>query len=341
MKMIKSYIPPLDIDGKEVVQMKVGGEMISGKKEVAEAFTSAMTRAIAKNPTSPTDIAEYKGFKIAVSYDPFTKVHRGTLKGAVEYPFELGSSESGNMTRIENVIASVPKRTDVVCNDIERMKTELADSLNEVNMPFEHEAELAEKKQELEHLTEEINADKVKGKITPEQPESTAVQSEEKQTVPEKTDNQIMTADINSEDNADKPEKQEQPEKLNIKWKQNGKEMRITYDINADNKVTSYVDGKENGHCKPDELVVSKIGENEQKNFPPEITKCVKPLNLAFSSKMAMHIREFAEKVKNAYKQFSSRETSMFSRDKIMTDEFKPTSNKGEKTQPEQQAHSQ
>lgn len=333
IKMIKSYVPPLDIDGKETVQMKIGGEMISGKKEVAEAFTSAMTRAIAKNPTKPTDIAEYKGFKIAVSYDPFTKVHKGLLKGAVNYPFELGNSESGNMMRIENVIASVPRRTDIVCNDIEKMKTELADSLKEVSMPFEHEAELVEKKQELDRLTEEINADKVKGKIAPEQPESTVAESVEKKDLSENNNKQESPTDI-------KPEQQEQSETLNIKWRQNGKEMKISFDSSAEKQITAYADGKETGKCSADELTVTKIPDNEQKNYPDGITKCVKPLNIAFGSKMAMHISDFAKKVKDMCQKITGNEKSLFSRDKIMSDKFKPTSSKDEK-KPNPQEHSQ
>ncbi|MCI9409917.1 MAG: hypothetical protein HFJ89_08910 [Oscillospiraceae bacterium] len=74
----------------------------------------------------------------------------------------LASSESGNLTRIDNAIASVPIRIERYCNELDRIKTELADSQKEVNQPFEHEAELAEKKQALERLTDDINADKVK-----------------------------------------------------------------------------------------------------------------------------------------------------------------------------------
>ena len=61
-------------------------------------------------------------------------------------------------------------RIERYCNELDRIKTELADSQKEVNQPFEHEVELAEKKQELERLTDEINADKVKGEIPPKQP---------------------------------------------------------------------------------------------------------------------------------------------------------------------------
>ncbi len=169
---IKAYVPKKDIDGKEVFEMKVGNTLYTDKKEAAEAFMTAMTKAVIGNPKNPTDIAEYKGFKVAVSYDSFAKSYTGYIKSANSYAFDLGSSESGNLTRIDNAIASVPMRIERYCNELDRIKTELADSQKEVNQPFEHEAELAEKKQELERLTDEINADKVKGKISPEQPDS-------------------------------------------------------------------------------------------------------------------------------------------------------------------------
>lgn len=82
---------------------------------------------------------------------------------------------------------------------------------------------------------------------------------------------------------------------------------------------------------------MSKISDNEQKNYPPEITKCVKSLNLAFSSKMAMYIRTFAEKVNTADKGISKRKTFLFSRDKIMSDDFKPTSEKTSDKPPQQE----
>ena len=172
--MIKGYVPKKDIDGKDVFEMKIGNAVYTDKKEAAEAFMNAMTNAVMENPKAKTDIAENKGFKIAVSYDSFSRSHIGHIKGKNSYPFDLGSSESGNLTRIDNAITSISMRIGIYCNELERIKTELADSKKEVNQPFEHEAELEEKKQELDRLTDEINADKVKGEITPEQPESSA-----------------------------------------------------------------------------------------------------------------------------------------------------------------------
>lgn len=313
-EMIKGHIPKKDIDGQEIFEMKVGNTLYVDKKEAAEALKVAMTSAVVGNPDKQTEIAEYKGFKIAVSYDSFIKSYTGHLKGENSYQFELGSSESGNMTRIDNAIAAVPLRIDGACNELERLKTELADSIKEVDKPFEHEEELEEKKQELERLTDEINDDKVKGEIAPEQPE-------------------------NTEKSAEKPEKQtDKPDNLNIKWRQNDKELRITYDSTAENKITAYADGKEIGHCTPDELTVTKISESEQKKYPDGITKCVEPLNLAFSNKMSMHIREFAVRVKEAEKPVSRDDKALFSRDRIMSDEFKPTSEKTSDT-PKQQEH--
>lgn len=308
-KTINNFQPKKDIDGKEVFEMKIGDTVYTDKKEAAEAFDKTMKIAVMGNPKGMTEIAEYKGFKIDVSYDGFCKRYYGNLNGANSYPIEFGSSESGNITRIDNTIASVPKRIDKVCNELERLKVELADSKKEINQPFEYESELEEKKQELERLTDEINADKVNGEILPEQPESTS-------------------HNIQAAASEEQPEQSEKPKTLNIKWRQNDKELRISYDSSAENKITSFSDGKEVGHCSVDELTVSRISENEQKNYPADINKCVKPLNLAFSSKMAMHIRTFAEKVKTAEKDTDRSNTALFSREKIMSDDFKPTSGK-------------
>ena len=171
-KAINDYIPKKDIDGKDVFEMKIENSVYTDKKEAAEALKNAMAKAVIGNPDKQTDIAEYKGFTIAVSYDSFSKTQIGHLKRANSYSFEFGSSESGNLTRIDNAVASVPMRIEKACSELERLKTELADSIKEVDKPFEHEAELEEKKQELERLTDEINADKVKGEISPEQPEN-------------------------------------------------------------------------------------------------------------------------------------------------------------------------
>ena len=308
-KTINNFQPKKDIDGKEVFEMKIGDTVYTDKKEAAEAFDKTMKIAVMGNPKGMTEIAEYKGFKIDVSYDGFCKRYYGNLNGANSYPIEFGSSESGNITRIDNTIASIPKRIDKVCNELERLKVELADSKKEINQPFEYESELEEKKQELERLTDEINADKVNGEIPPEQPESTS-------------------HSIQAAASEEQPEQSEKPKTLNIKWRQNDKELRISYDSSAENKITSFSDGKEVGHCSVDELTVSRISENEQKNYPADINKCVKPLNLAFSSKMAMHIRTFAEKVKTAEKDTDRSNTALFSREKIMSDDFKPTSGK-------------
>lgn len=308
-KTINNFQPKKDIDGKEVFEMKIGDTVYTDKKEAAEAFDKTMKIAVMGNPKGMTEIAEYKGFKIDVSYDGFCKRYYGSLNGANSYPIEFGSSESGNITRIDNTIASVPKRIDKVCNELERLKVELADSKKEINQPFEYESELEEKKQELERITDEINADKVNGEIPPEQPESTS-------------------HSIQAAASEEQPEQSEKPKTLNIKWRQNDKELRISYDSSAENKITLFSDGKEVGHCSVDELTVSRISENEQKNYPADINKCVKPLNLAFSSKMAMHIKTFAEKVKTAEKDTDRSNTALFSREKIMSDDFKPTSGK-------------
>ena len=79
---IKNFIPEKDVDGKEKFIMKVGGTTYEDKKEAAEAFKRASLDSLVGNPNKFIDIAEYKGFKVAVSYDTFTKSMIASLKGA-------------------------------------------------------------------------------------------------------------------------------------------------------------------------------------------------------------------------------------------------------------------
>lgn len=311
---IRNYKAPIDENGKEAFEMKVGNTVYTDKKEAAEALKSAMSKAIIGNPKKQTEIAEYKNFKIAVSYDSFTKSYIGCAKGAEKYPIEFGSSEIGNITRIDNVIASVPGRIDNLCNALEFLKKQLSDSKAEVSRPFEHETELEEKKQELEQLTNEINADKINGNISPEQPESTV-------NTPDKTE---KTSEDKSED---------KPSALNIKWQQNGKEIKIVFDSNAEDKIKAFVDGKESGHCSPEQFVVTDV----KGDYPDNITKCISPLNIAFSEATVSHINEFSKKIGITSKEKDTACKPLFSRNRIMSDEFKPTSSKENSTPPTQQ----
>ena len=322
-KLIKSYVPQLDEDGKEKFIMKVGNITYDDKKTAAEAFKNAMTASVIGNPNKQTDIAEYKGFKISVGYDSWRNTYTAQLKGSNAYPFDLGTSEIGNMTRIDNIIASVPIRIDNACNELERLKTEIEDSKRELEVPFEHEAELQEKQQEFQQLSDEIEADKLNGKTAPEQPESTVVTSD---SLSEKSV-QIAQAETKQ---AELSEKNEQtPSNLNIRWTQGEKKILITYDNNAENKVAAYVDNKKVGQCSPEQLIITATNGD----YPKHITKCIEPLNIAFSNNTSDFVEKFIERVKNAH-QINSKANPMFNRDKIMADEFKPTSEKNNDKSP-------
>ena len=260
------------------------------------------------------------------------------IKGANSYHFELGKSETGNITRIDNMINSVPKRIDEACNELQRLKTELDDSIAESQKPFAHEAELQAKEQELQQLTDEINADKLNGKIAPNQPESTeknAISKDNSQTANkvELTKSSDEPVTITSDDNTNKENfDKNAPDNLNLKWKQNGKEFTIAYDSKADgDKVSLSVNGKIVSHCSPERLeVCNPIG-----NYPPQITKGINALNVAFSENTAIYAEKFIDKVKVAHEINSKKPNILFSRERIMSDEFKPKSEKNQDKPPE------
>ena len=62
---------------------------------------------------------------MSVAFDTFHKVFRMTLKGSISYPVDLSTDTFGNITRINNVLRSLPER-------LEKSKGQLANLHNEV-----------------------------------------------------------------------------------------------------------------------------------------------------------------------------------------------------------------
>lgn len=206
---------------------------------------------------------------------------------------------------------------------------------------------LADKTRELDELTDAINEDRINGKEAPEQPESTAPETAEPtatdkpdNTQPDIPDKSAEPVQENKPQQTADNQQKEKSETLNIKWKQHGREMRITFDSNAEKQISAYADNKLIGQCSPDELAVTPFERTGNEKAPDDVTNCVKPLNLAFSSKMAMHIKEFANKVKELCKKLPKRENTLFSKKEIMSDKYTPTSSKQDNTQAAEQEHS-
>lgn len=72
---------------------------------------------------------------------------------------ELGKDARGNLTRIDNALAAIPDRLQMVKDKLENVQRQLSMSKAELGKPFPQEKELQEKSARLAQLNAELNID--------------------------------------------------------------------------------------------------------------------------------------------------------------------------------------
>jgi len=91
----------------------------------------------------PVNIGSYRGFELTGIRSLFDKPTM-TLQGKGNYNVDLGTSPSGNLTRIDNVIDAMDERVSNSYRLIEQYNDNIESSKLEVKKPFEHEDKLKE-----------------------------------------------------------------------------------------------------------------------------------------------------------------------------------------------------
>ena len=107
-----------------------------------------------------TDVSEkigkYREFNIYSYFDSYAKEFKGFLQNETKHYLDFGTSESGNITRMDNVLDELSSKLDIQKKNLERLKDELEKSKEEVQKPFEQVAVLAEKRQRLNEVNKLI-----------------------------------------------------------------------------------------------------------------------------------------------------------------------------------------
>ncbi len=142
---------------KEQFSMQIGNKTYTDKKEAGTALIE-MCKAVKATDIS-TNIGEYAGFKLAVSFDSFNHKFVMNVKGQLSHNMEVGSDPLGNITRINNLLESIPKHLEETKTKLETVEHQLETAKIEVQKPFEKEAELAEKLDRLSALNALLNMD--------------------------------------------------------------------------------------------------------------------------------------------------------------------------------------
>lgn len=157
IQKVSEYSAPIDIDGEEQFSVKLDGKVFTDKAEANTALLELCTKSSSKNPNKETVIGEYKGFSIAVSFDTFDKCFKAHLKGNMTYTTDISSSQQArNFTKFDNLLNSLPTRLANVQNELNLAETNLENGKQQLDKPFEYEAELQEKEARLITLIAEL-----------------------------------------------------------------------------------------------------------------------------------------------------------------------------------------
>ena len=112
---------------------------------------------IAMDSDQPVKLGKYKGFNLQIVYYPFGKEFHVQLVGAGIHDTQLGADVSGNITRINNVVNSIPEKITAAQNSLEQLEKQLQNAKDELAQPFAQATELAEKSKRLAELDALLN----------------------------------------------------------------------------------------------------------------------------------------------------------------------------------------
>lgn len=125
-----------------------------------KAGTAIIERCKAMTSADPVYIGEYRGFKMILSFDTFSKEHKLNLQGALSYSISLGTDAFGNIQRIDNGLESMQKRLEESKSALEETRTQFETAKAESKKEFPQEEELNEKLKRLSALDALLNMDK-------------------------------------------------------------------------------------------------------------------------------------------------------------------------------------
>ena len=119
----------------------------------------------------PKPIGSYRGFTMELTFDSFSKEYVLTLVGSLRHSTPLGADIFGNITRLDNLIASFPERLSACEERLADTKTQLENAKTEVERPFPQEQELSDKTARLAELNALLDMDHTENEIVEGEPE--------------------------------------------------------------------------------------------------------------------------------------------------------------------------
>jgi N12 class adenine-specific DNA methylase/adenine-specific DNA methylase len=136
--------------------MVVRGDSLTDKDNAGAAILEACKEV---KGLEPMEIGSYRGFTVSLSVEGFGQDFILTLKGQMTHRVTLGTDARGNLIRIDNALADMPKRLQNVQAQLENLHSQMDAAKAEIGKPFPQEAELAQKSSRLAELNALLDID--------------------------------------------------------------------------------------------------------------------------------------------------------------------------------------
>ena len=142
-KINKDGFSPMIIDGKEYSEKADAGKKLL---ECTQLLKSMEVK----------EIGEYRGFKMEISFDSFSKNIKLKLKNKFSYSIDLGTDINGNITRINNCLENIVKDIPLEREKLDNTKFQLQNAKEESQKEFPQEQLLKEKLKKLDEINAEL-----------------------------------------------------------------------------------------------------------------------------------------------------------------------------------------
>ncbi len=151
-----AHIKAQPVISEGISAMTVMNKTYTDKEDAGKAVLLACKSVKAKENI---DIGSYKGFGMSLSYDSFTQEFHLDLQRNLTYTVTLGTSETGNIVRIDNTLDSIEKRLENAKEQLDTLNDQLETAKSELGKPFPQEEELQSKLSRLSELNSLLNID--------------------------------------------------------------------------------------------------------------------------------------------------------------------------------------
>ncbi len=156
------------LDKEADFNITIGKTVYTEKEQAREAFMDA-TRTCMR-AREAVEIGSYKGFKLLCEYQAMKNTIDVLVRGNHTYRFERGTSDSGNLTRLDNAIEKIPELQEVFRVKLEELENKLSTAKLAVDKPFDKQEEFEKSLVRLKEVESLINVEnKPKGQFTKEQ----------------------------------------------------------------------------------------------------------------------------------------------------------------------------